>query len=120
MILVACALVPCQTQPHPAFRPIPRPSPHTAATVAILQSGDVPAGLNVCPGSGPIDVYLSVLAGADAALASRESDQWQQLGKEGATQGAIAIFAATPAACNADLGATPNVNAMTSFVARFA
>ena len=120
MILVACAVVACQTQTHPAFSPIPSPSPHTAATVAILQSGDVPAGLNVCPGSGPIDVYLSVLAGADAALASRESDQWQQLGKEGATQGAISIFAANPSACNAELGATSNVKAMTSFVARFA
>src|SRR5437660_11914312 len=112
MILVACALVACQTQTHPAFSPIPSPSPHTAATVAILQSGDVPAGLNVCPGSGPIDVYLSVLAGADAALARRESDERQQPGQEGATQGAIPTVAANPPACNAEPGATPNVQPM--------
>jgi len=120
MILAGCALVACQNQTHPAFSPIPSPSPHAAATAAILQSGDVPAGLNVCPGSGPVDVYLSVLAGADAALASRESDQWQQLRKEGATQGAISVFAANPSACSAELGATSNVKAMTSLVVRFA
>src|SRR5205807_10372245 len=106
MILVACALVACQTQTHPAFSPIPSPSPHTAPTVAILQSGDVPAGLSVCLGSGPIDVYLSVLSGADAALAARESNLWQQLRDQGAIAGAVSVYAANPTACKTELGAT--------------
>jgi hypothetical protein len=91
-----------------------------AATAAILQSTDVPVGLNACIGSGPIDVFLSVLAGTDPTLASRESDQWMQLRNQGATAGAISVFAANPSACSAELGATTGVKAMTSFVARFA
>jgi hypothetical protein len=91
-----------------------------AATAAILQSTDVPVGLSVCVGSGPIDVFLSVLAGAAATVASRESDQWMQLRNQGATAGAISVFAANPSACSAELGATAGVKAMTSFVARFA
>jgi hypothetical protein len=120
VMLLGCALVACQNETHPAFSPVPSPSPHTAATAAILQSGDVPAGLNVCLGSGPIDVYLSNLAGADAALARRESDQWQQLRNQGATEGAISLYAANPSTCAVELGATTNVKAIATFVARFA
>ncbi|HEV2477387.1 MAG TPA: hypothetical protein VGX22_12670, partial [Candidatus Dormibacteraeota bacterium] len=77
--LLVMGFVACQNEPHPVLSPVPSPTPHTVPTVAILQSGDVPAGLNVCLGSGPIDVYLSVLAGADATLAARETTQWQSL-----------------------------------------
>jgi hypothetical protein len=38
----------------------------------------------------------------------------------GARDGAIAVYAANRSACAADLGATTNVRALTSFVARFA
>lgn len=113
-------MVGCQNETHPVVTPVPSPSPHTEATAAILQSGDVAAGLSVCLGSGPIDVYLSVLAGSDATLASRESDQWQQMQKQGATQGAISVFTASPATCSVELGATTGVKAIASFVARFA
>jgi len=99
--------------------PVPSPSPHTEATAAILQSGDVPAGLNVCLGSGPIDVYLSVLSNADADLAARESNYWQQLRTGGAIAGAISVFAANATACKAELGATTTVKAMTSIVFQF-
>jgi hypothetical protein len=98
---------------------MPSPSPHTQPTAAILQSGDVPAGLSVCLGSGPIDVYLSVLSNADAALAARESNFWQQLRGAGAIDGAISVFAANPSACKAELGVTSSVKAMTSVVVRF-
>ena len=117
MLFMAVA---CQSETHAVFSPVPSPSPHTAPTAAILQSSDVPAGLNVCVGSGPIDVYLSVIAAADPTLSSRESDQWLQLRKQGATTGAISVFAANASACTAELGATTNVKAMTSFVAWFA
>jgi hypothetical protein len=112
-------MVSCQNETHPVFSPVPSPSPHTAPTAAILQSGDIPAGLTVCLGSGPVDVYLSVLANSDATLASRLTDQWRQMRSAGARDAAIAVFAASPSACSAELGATGNVKSLMSFVALF-
>ena len=89
------------------------------ATAAILQTGEVPSGLNVCLGSGPIDVYLASLALADATIGARAADQWQQMRALGARDGAISLFTSDTAACNAELGATSNAKAMVSFVARF-
>src|SRR5712691_161441 len=118
-MLVLLAVASCQNDTHAVFTPVPSPSPHTAPTAAMLQSGDVPAGLNVCLGSGPIDVYLSVLSGEDADLAARESNYWQQLRNEGAIAGAVSVFAANATACKAELGVTTNVKAMTSLVFQF-
>ncbi len=117
--LVALLLVGCQNETHPQFSPAPSPSPHLEPTAAILQSGEVPAGLAVCQGSGPIDVYVSVLATQDPTAAGRVSEQWLQLTDAGATTGAISVFTANASACKAELGATSNVKAMASFVARF-
>ena len=119
-MLVLLSVLACQSDTHPAFSASPSPSPHTRPTAAILQSADVPATLNVCVGSGPMDVYLSVLATADATLAGRATDQWTDMQTRGATAGAISIFAANPSACKAELGATTNVKAISSFVAQFA
>ena len=113
-------LVACQNETHAVFSPVPSPTPHTAPTAGILQSTDVPAGLNVCLGSGPIDVYLSVLGEADATLAARETTQWQSLRQLGAKSGAISLFTSDPSACKAEYGATGNVKAIASFVAQFA
>ena len=110
----------CQNQTRPVPTPVPSPTPHTAPTAAILQSADIPAGLNVCVGSGPVDVYLAVLSGSDAALAARETDQWRQLRNQGAGAGAISVFTANPSACSVELGATSSIKAMASFVAEFA
>ena len=112
--------VACQSDTHAVFSPAPSPTPHTAPTTAILQSGDVPAGLNVCLGSGPIDVFLSVLGNGDPALASTQSTQWQILRQLGAKSGAISLFTSDPSACKAELGATGKIKAMSSFVAEFA
>src|SRR5215467_11447011 len=118
---MACGLLAaCQNQTHAVFSPVPSPTPHTQPTAAILQSADVPAGLNVCLGSGPVGVYLSVLQNSDPTLASRLSDQWAAMVAGGATAGAISVFVATAAACKAELGATGSAKAMTSFVAQFA
>ena len=117
---VACvALVACQNETHPVFSPAPSPTLRTAPTVAILQSGDVPAGLRACPGSGPMDVYVAVVQNADEKLGSRVSDQWLQLLRDGALDGAISLFAANQSACKAELGATSGVKAVTSVVAQF-
>jgi hypothetical protein len=70
-------------------------------------------------GSGPIDVYTTTLAQADAALATRVGTQWDQLRIAGATAGAISLFTANPAACRAELAATSNMKSMASFVAVF-
>jgi hypothetical protein len=118
--MVCGLLVACQNQTHAVFSPAPSPTPRTAPTAAILQSADVPAGLNVCLGSGPMDVYLSVLQNANPTLASTLSDQWVVMLQGGATAGAISIFAGSASACKSELGATTGVKAMTSFVAEFA
>ena len=120
LLILVVLLVACQNQTHAVLSPAPSPSPHTAPTMAILQSADVPTGLNVCLGSGPMDVYLSVLQNADPALASLLSDQWLAMLHSGATAGAISVFTANATACKSELGATTNVKAMTSFVAEFA
>ncbi len=111
----------CQSGSHPVFSPPPpSPSPPIAPTAAVLQSSDTPPGLSPCLGSGPIDVYVTTLAHSDAALASRVAAQWEQLRVAGATDGAISLFTASPAACDAELGATSNVKSIASLVALFA
>jgi hypothetical protein len=111
----------CQSGSHPVFSPPPpSPSPPTEPTAAVLQSSDIPSGLKPCLGSGPIDVYVTTLANSDAALASRVAAQWEQLRVAGATDAAISLFTASPAACNAELGATSSVKSIASLVAVFA
>jgi hypothetical protein len=120
-IVLTAVLAACQTGSQPVIVPTPSPSPtpHSTATTSILQSPEVPPGLTVCLGSGPIDVFLAALSQADATIGKRASDHWHQLKLQGARDGAISLFAANTSACNADLGATSNVKAIVSFVARF-
>ena len=119
--LLGCLLVvSCQNDTHPQFSPAPSATPHAEPTATILQSQDVPAGLAVCQGSGPMDVYISVLGTLDPSLADAVEPQWVQLINGGATSGAMSVFAANKTACKAELGASGNVKAMASFVARFA
>ena len=111
----------CQSSTPPVVAsPSPSPSPHTAPTDAILQSSEIPAGLNPCLGSGPIDVYITTLAQADPNLATRVGAQWEQLRVAGATSGAVSLFTSTPAACNAELATTSTAKSITAFVAIFA
>jgi len=115
MLMAACQ----STTPTALASPSPSPSPHTAPTDAILQSAEIPAGLNPCLGSGPIDVYVTTLAHADANLGARVGGQWDQLRAAGATSGAISLFTATPAACNAELATTSSAKSVVAFVAAF-
>jgi hypothetical protein len=120
-ILTAIALVAgCKTAATPVPTPVPSPTPHTAVTAAVLQPGEVQANLNPCLGSGPIATYLTSLAAADPALATRMTGQWQQLRTAGALDAAISLFASDPSACTAQLAATSKIQAATSFVAVFA
>jgi hypothetical protein len=122
-ILLTAALAACQTAPHAVLTATPTsspsPTPHVTATAAILQPSEAPADLNVCLGSGPVDVYLTSLTQADATVGARASNQWRQLQSQGARNGAISLFAANASACSVELGATSTVRAVVSFVARF-
>ena len=119
VVVLVVGVVACQNQTQAVSSPIPSPTPHTAPTTAILQSTDVPSGLSVCLGSGPIDVYLSVLSAADPTLAAHVSDQWEAMRQLGARLGAISIFTSDAAACKAELGAVSSAKAVMSFVAEF-
>jgi len=109
----------CQTT---ASTPTPSPSPsaHNTVATAVIQPGEVPGGLTKCPGSGPIAGYLTALQASDAALATRLTDQWQQLQATGATSAAITLYAYDPTACTAELAATSSTKSLASFVAEFA
>jgi hypothetical protein len=110
----------CQSAtPAVVVSPSPSPTPHTAPTEAILQSSEIPAGLSPCLGSGPIDVYITTLAHADANLAARVDAEWGQLRVAGATSGAVSLFTSTPAACNAELATTSSAKSVVAFVAVF-
>jgi hypothetical protein len=120
ILTVSVLVAGCQTAATPAPSPQPSPTPHTGVTAAVLQPGDVQANLSPCPGSGLIATYLTGLAAADPALASRMTAQWQQMRSAGALDAAISLFAADPSACTAQLAATSKIQAATSFVAVFA
>ena len=109
----------CQNTSSPATAS-PTPSPHNTVATAVLQPGEVPSGLSKCPGSGPIAGYLATLQASDAALATRMTDQWQQLRAKGAVDAAISLFTADPGACTAELAATSKTKSVASFVAQFA
>src|SRR5258708_37871623 len=94
MLMAACQ----SPTPTAMASPSPSPSPHAAPTDAILQSAEIPAGLNPCLGSGPIDVYVTTLAHAVANLGARVGGQWEHLRPAGAISGAISPITSTPAA----------------------
>ena len=75
--------------------------------------------MSPCLGSGPIDVYITTIANADANVAARLANQWEELRAAGASTGAISLFTSTPAACNAELATTSSAKSMTAFVAEF-
>src|SRR5881392_3431289 len=112
-------LTSCQNESHPAFSPVPSPTPHISPAAAILQSSEVPATLTACVGSNqPIDVYVSVMSGFDTSIAQRLGTYWNDLLALGASAGAISVYASNPVACSAELGAA-SVPALTSVVIRF-
>jgi len=113
-------LISCQNESHPAFSPVPSPSPHISPAAAILQPSEVPATLTACVGSSqPIDVYVSVMSGFDTTMGERLAGYWNDLVALGASAGSISVYAANPVACSAEFGAA-SVPALTTVVIRFA
>ena len=119
ILALGVLLAACQNTP-PTATASPTPSPHNTVATAVLQPSEVPLGLTKCPGSGPIAGYLSTLQASDAALATRMTDQWQQLRAKGGVDAAISLFTADPTACTAELAATSKTKSVASFVAVFA
>lgn len=117
---IVILLAACQNETHPVFSPAPSPTPHTAPTRAILQSSDVPATLAACEGSGPLDLYIDVLAAKNPDAGDRLSAAWALMLAQGAELGAISVFASDTSACGAELGATSSARALTSVVVEFA
>jgi len=110
----------CQSAAQPVPSPIPSPTPHTAVTDAVLQQSDVPGGLNLCAGSGPMDAYLANLQSSQPALAGRLNDEWQSLRTQGATGAAISLYTSDDSACSAELAAVSRAKSAAAFVAVFA
>jgi hypothetical protein len=115
-------VVACQStaQSVPSPTPTPSPTPHTAAADPVLQQSDVPAGLNVCAGSGPIEGYIASLQSTSPALASRLNDEWQSLRTFGAVSAAISLYSADDSACSAELAAVSKSKSAAGFVVVFA
>ena len=86
----------------------------------MLQQADVPAGLTLCPGSGPFDGYVTNLQASQPALASRLNDEWQSMRTLGAQTAAITLFTSDAGACTAELGAAATPKSAAGFVAIFA
>ena len=122
LVVALVALMACQStaQPLPSPTPTPSPSPHAAAADAVVQQGDVPSGLNLCAGSGPIEGYITNLQAWQATLASRLNDQWQSLRTLGAVSAAISLYSADNSACSAELAAVTKSKSAAGFVAVFA
>jgi hypothetical protein len=120
VLLALAVLAACQNQTQAVATPSPSPTPRTAPTAAILQSSDVPATLAPCEGSGPIDLYVDVLALKNEQAANRLGTYWTRILAEGAGAGAISVFVSDAAGCAAELGAATNTKALTSAVVEFA
>ena len=119
IVALSSLLVGCSNSSTVAT-PSPSPSPHATVVATVLQQNEVPTALGPCPGSGPIAGYLSKLQTADPTLASRITEQWQQLRAKGAVDAAISLYAADPTACTAEMAVNAKTKAAANFVAVFA
>ena len=119
VVALALLLAGCQLTSKPVAAPVVSITPHTPAASAALQPGDVPAGLQPCPGSGPIATYLASLTTSNPALEQRLAAQWQALEKAGAADAAITLYAADTSSCVAELAASGSVKSAASVVIAF-
>ncbi len=85
----------------------------------MLQVGDIPSGLNICPASGPFDAYLANLQASQPALASSLNDEWQSLRTLGAISAGISLYTSDNSACTAELAAVAKPKSAAAFVAMF-
>lgn len=108
-LAILCAVGACSLQAEPPLDP----------ARVVLQGDDIPADLQRCPGSGPVDGYLKALGARNPQARDAVEQGWKQLQAAGAAAGAIAVYAANSQACGGEPGAGPGRTAA-SLVARFA
>ncbi len=120
-IVLIAFVAACQSTARPVASPTPSPSPtpHTAVADAVLQVGDIPSGLKICPASGPFDAYVANLQASQPALASSLNDEWQSLRTMGAISAAISLYTSDSSACTAELAAVAKPKSAAAFVAMF-
>jgi hypothetical protein len=109
-LVLFLGLVACQTGPLAA--PMPPPSQ------VVVGGAEVPSDLRRCTGSGDIEGYLAMLKPKNQAAYQALEDGWIQLKKEGASEGAVAVYTTTQAACTARLGTAPG-RSVVNLVAAF-
>jgi hypothetical protein len=84
-----------------------------------LQQGDLPADLSRCPASGDVTAFARSLPPGSPAAQDELLNAWEDLKRQGATRGAVTVYAAQPAAaCSARLGSGEGAN-VTSLVVEF-
>jgi hypothetical protein len=83
-----------------------------------LQQGDLPAMLTRCPASGSIGAFLGTPKPNRQPAHDELLSAWQDLQRHGATQAAVAVYAAQQPACAARVGAGDG-ESVTSLVVEF-
>jgi hypothetical protein len=83
-----------------------------------LQQGDLPPTLARCPASGNIGAFLGSPEPNQQLAHDELLTAWQDLQRHGATQAAVAVYAAQRPACSARLG-TGDGETVTSLVVEF-
>jgi hypothetical protein len=83
-----------------------------------LRQGDLPSGLERCPASGDIDVYLHTPKPTQQPAHDELLAAWQDLQRRGATRASLTVYAAQPLACAARLGTGDGTN-VSSLVVEF-
>jgi hypothetical protein len=105
MVALVLLVTGCEILGSSSPSPVASPSPHTPIADVGLKASEAPTGFPACPGSGPIDRYVSTLQATDPILAARVASAWQVLQDRGATAGVITIYATDSSVCVAELGA---------------
>jgi hypothetical protein len=83
-----------------------------------LQPADVPADVQRCQNSGPVDRYLADVKVRDQAAYQSVTSAWTQLKSGGARGAAVAVFAGNAPACSLPWGVAPG-RSLASIVVQF-
>ena len=120
LLFVVSTLAACQSSAVATPAPTPVAALHSAVAQTVFQQTDVPAGLAPCSDSGTLGAYIAAVKAANASLGGSLASQWKALQGDGAAQASISLFAADPAACVSELGASGTIKSAASLVVMFA
>ena len=120
VVAIVVSSAACQSVAVATPSPTPVAAVHAVVAQTVLQQSDIPAGLAPCGSSGAFADYIAAVKTADPALAATIASQWKSLQGQGAVQAVISLYAASPSACTAELGASGAVKSAASLVVAFA